>query len=76
MQAASVLPLTTMGVESGMPRRNATKGVDVSGLWISKERDHAPLRLELCSQAVPSMKPRHWINPTPGSSPPPRPGAS
>ena len=40
MQAASVLPLTTMGVESGTLRRNATKGVDVSGLWISKERDH------------------------------------
>ena len=39
MQAASVPPLVA-GVESGTLRRNATKEVDESGLWIRKEKDH------------------------------------
>ena len=40
LQTVSVLPLV-VGVESGTLRRNATKEVDVSGLWIRKEKDHA-----------------------------------
>ena len=65
------LPRTVL---AKLTRRSAPRQV-VSGM-MSRVLALTPLRLKLCSQAVPSMKPRHWINPIPGSSPPPRPGVS
>jgi len=65
------LPRTVL---AKLTRRSAPRQV-VSGM-MSRVLALTPLRLKLCSQAVPLMKPRHWINPIPGSSPPPPPAAS
>lgn len=78
MPTASVPPCPPLPrtVLAKLTRRSAPRQV-VSGM-MSRVLALTPLRLELrgSGQAVPLMKPSHWINPIPGSSPPPRPGVS